>query len=289
MIYAAAVVLFWGTVATAFKIALSEISYIKLVLIASFTATLVFGVNIIISGKIQAVSQIFAHPRRLLKYGLLGAMNPLLYYLVLFKAYSLLPAQVAQPLNYSWQILLVLLSVPLLGATVRRGQVLWLLVSFVGIILISTQGSIDGLRTGSTSGVLLALFSAFIWAFYWIFNSRQDDSVDTGVRLFLNFIFGTLYLIIYCAFFDNFDIPSTRALLSAVYVGLFEMGITFLFWAKALSLATNKPSVIGLTYLSPVISIILIHFILGETIFTTTILGFALIIAGIHFSNRSGK
>ena len=31
-----------------------------------------------------------------------GLLNPCLYYLVLFKAYELLPAQQAQALNYSW-------------------------------------------------------------------------------------------------------------------------------------------------------------------------------------------
>ena len=36
-----------------------------------------------------------------LYYLLMGLINPLIYYLVLFQAYKLLPASEAQPLNYT--------------------------------------------------------------------------------------------------------------------------------------------------------------------------------------------
>lgn len=280
LLYATATVLCWATVATAFKIALSEITYAKLLLISSFTALVVFATDAIIRGKMADIRKIRVRD------AILGALNPFLYYLVLFKAYSLLPAQVAQPLNYSWQIVLLLLSVPLLGAKITRQQVMWLCVSFVGIILISMQGSFSSLRIDSVLGVLLALTSAFVWAFYWIFNSKWSSDMDSSVKLMLNFAFGFVYLLVYCAMFDNFEIPSVKALTASVYVGLFEMGITFIFWAKALSLATNRAAVISLTYLSPVLSMILIYLILGESIYTTTLIGFALIIIGVKLSNR---
>lgn len=50
-----------------------------------------------------------------LYYILLGAINPLAYYLVLFKSYDLLPASQAQPLNYSWAITLTLMAAVFLG------------------------------------------------------------------------------------------------------------------------------------------------------------------------------
>ena len=36
----------------------------------------------------------------------MGLLNPVAYYLILFKAYTILPAQVAQPLNMIWPIVL---------------------------------------------------------------------------------------------------------------------------------------------------------------------------------------
>ena len=45
------------------------------------------------------------------KVFILGLVNPFLYYLVLFKAYDLLPAQEAQAINYTWALMLAFLSV----------------------------------------------------------------------------------------------------------------------------------------------------------------------------------
>ena len=47
----------------------------------------------------------------LVRAAALGFLNPFLYYVVLFKAYDLLPAQEAQPLNYTWAITLAILFV----------------------------------------------------------------------------------------------------------------------------------------------------------------------------------
>ena len=49
---------------------------------------------------------------------LTALMNPCLYYLILFAAYERLPAQIAQPINYSWSIVLVFLSAMVLGQKV---------------------------------------------------------------------------------------------------------------------------------------------------------------------------
>ncbi len=285
MFYAVLTTLCWSTVAVAFKISLSQMSYVKLLMIASVAALIVFFIDSFRKGAFRG----FRVDASLLKYAALGLMNPFLYYLVLFKAYDLLPAQVAQPLNYSWQILLLLLSVPFLGAKVSGRQVLWLCVSFVGIILISMQGSITGFQIESVGGVFLALGSAFIWAFYWIFNSKVSSELDSSLRLFFNFLFGTIYLLIYASIFDDFSLPSTSGVFAALYVGLFEMGLTFIFWSKALELAVNRAAVVGVTYLSPVVSMVLIYFVLGEEFYQTTIVGFVLIICGIIFSAKSPR
>ena len=65
------------------------------------------------------------------------------------------------------------------------------------------------------------------------------------------------------------------------YVGLFEMGITFLFWLKAMKTATNTALISNLIFISPFISLLLLSAIIGETIYVSTIVGLALIITGL--------
>jgi len=76
-------------------------------------------------------------------------------------------------------------------------------------------------------------------------------------------------------------VPGWRALASAVYVGWFEMGITFALWSTALRLSSSVARVGNLIFLSPMISLMFIATILGETIHPATLLGLALIIPGV--------
>ena len=62
-------------------------------------------------------------------------LNPVLYYLVLFEAYDRLPAQIAQPLNYTWAITLALLAVPLLGQRLSGRDMLAVLLGYGGVVI----------------------------------------------------------------------------------------------------------------------------------------------------------
>jgi len=286
MIMGGFVVLFWGTAATAFKIALSGLDYVLLLLIAASTALIISAVEMAISRKYGKVKAIFKDNRKVVKYAAQGLLNPFLYYLVLFKAYSLLPAQIAQPLNYSWQIVLLLMIAVVFRHKLKPIQLIGVLVSFGGIIMLSFNNSASPVGTLSITGILLALGSAFIWATYWV--SKINSKEDSSVSLFINFLFGTFYLIL-ISLFISFETPELKTFLAGVYVGCFEMGFTFILWGKALNLATNKVALAQLTYLAPVLSLTLIHFILKEEIGTLTILGLLFILGGILVANLKRK
>ena len=103
-------VLCWSTVATAFKISLADIDYFQLLTWTSFISAIVLFVIVIIQRKLSLLSKL---SKRELSLSLLaGVLNPFLYYSILFKAYSVLPAQEAMVLNYSWPLVLVLFSAP---------------------------------------------------------------------------------------------------------------------------------------------------------------------------------
>ena len=139
-LYAFSAVLLWSTVATVFKLTLRHVDFIHLLLISSWTAFLALLLVMIAQGKVSLLRRLTV--RELLYSAGLGALNPYVYYLVLFKAYSLIPAQEALALNYTWPVVLVLLSVPLLGQRIGPGSVAAILVSFSGVVLIATRGDL---------------------------------------------------------------------------------------------------------------------------------------------------
>lgn len=275
-IYASFTVLFWGTVASAFKIALRDYNIIQVLLLSNLTALVILTLAFVVRNRDLSID---LSARTIMLSALQGFLNPFLYYLVLFRAYSLLPAQVAQPVNFIWPVVLMLLSVPFLGQRLRPEGVISLLVSFGGVILLSTQGNVKEFSVAEPAGISLALASSVIWALYWILNIR--DKRDNITRLFLSFLFSFIYITVTAAVSGNLKLPPGESFYASIYTGIFEMGVTFILWLKALQLSENTARVSGFVYLTPFLSLLLIHVVLDEKIYWTSVAGLFLVISGI--------
>jgi drug/metabolite transporter (DMT)-like permease len=275
--YAAVVVLLWSTVASAFKISLRYLQPEQLLFYAAAVSILALLILILFQGKTMLICKYTLADYA--RSALLGLLNPFLYYIVLFHAYSLLPAQQAVSLNYTWAIQLVILSIPLLKQRIDLKSVLAIIVGYVGVLVIATQGNISLLRVANLQGTLLALGSAVIWALFWIYNIK--DKRDAVVKLLLNFLFGFVYICVYLVINQKMKIPSLTGLAGAAYVGVFEMGITFVLWLKALRLSRTTAQVSNLIYLTPFLSLFIINVVVGEKILVSTIVGLLFIVSGI--------
>ena len=282
--YALLAVLCWSTIGSAFKISLRYLDFLTLLLFASFVAVAVLFITLLLQGKLNLLKKI--KKENLLNSAFLGLLNPFLYYVVLLKAYELLPAQEAGTLNYIWPLVLVLLSIPMLRQKITGWSIMAILVSFFGIILISTHGQLLTLHFSNPVGVFLALGSAIFWALYWIFNMK--DSREEVSKLFLNFCFGFFYIFLTIAIlrflglnWSRYPLLPWQGIAGSVYLGIFEMGITFILWMMALKLSSTTAKVSNLIYLSPFGSLILIHFLVGEVILLSTVIGLVFIVGGI--------
>ncbi|CAB49591.1 DMT family transporter [Pyrococcus abyssi] len=273
-IYAILSILLWSTVASAFKLTLSRLDPISLLFYSSLTSSLIFLVANLVRGNPDWKS--ISKNR---ESAILGFVNPLFYYLVLFTAYSRLPAQEAQALNYTWPILLVVLSSYFLGQRLTLKEIGGVIVGFIGILIVGTRGNLSSLRFSDPVGDGLAISSALLFAVYWVMN--VNDKRPPEVKMFWNFAFGTLYLLP--------NIPRIKfdllGLLGAIYIGLFEMGVTYLLWLKALE--TDKAGkVASMVYLTPVLSLFFISTVVGEKIMLSTLVGLSLILLGIFISQK---
>ncbi|PLY12075.1 MAG: EamA family transporter [Sedimenticola sp.] len=274
--FAITTVFLWSTVATAFKLSLLHLSPLQLLFYANLASTLTLLLLLLFEGRIGQLRSLRWPQFR--RGFLLGLLNPLLYYLVLFKAYDLLPAQEAQPINYTWAITLSLLSVPLLGHRLTGKELLSILVSYAGVVVIVTHGEPFSLTFSSLPGVALALVSTLIWAVYWIYSTR--GSLDPVIALFLNFATALPLVALLVWATSTFYPLDFRGIAAAVYVGVIEMGIAFVLWLKAMRLTSSTVKIATLIYFAPFLSLILIHFILGETIRWSSVAGLVLIVAG---------
>ncbi|RKX65977.1 EamA/RhaT family transporter [candidate division TA06 bacterium] len=270
-------VLMWATVASAFKIALKYVNYMQLLLYASLTATLVTFVILLLQKKLSLLKSLTF---RELRYSvLMGFINPFLYYMVLFKSYSLLPAQEAMSLNYSWPVMLVIFSAVFLKQKIDIKKILAITISFFGVIVIATKGNISSLHFSNSLGDILALSSSLIWAGFWILNLK--DKRDETVKLFFSFLSGFVFILILNLITKNFVLISGKALIANIYVGLFEMGVTFVVWLYALKLSETTAQISNFIYFTPFLSLFIIALVIKEHIYFSTIVGLSLVIGGI--------
>ena len=276
-LYAMTSVLLWSTVASAFKISLRYLSPVELLFYSACFSCCVLFLVLLFQRKLYLFRQ--ADRRIWVTSLFFGLLNPFIYYLILFKAYELLPAQQAQPLNYTWAITLSLLSVPFLGHRLRLLEICAIFVSYFGVLVISTKGNLLALEFDNPLGVMLALGSTVIWALYWLVNTR--DKRDPVLGLFLNFFCALPCIGIYLLVFEGFRPVALPGLFGAAYIGCFEMGIAFITWLLALKLTSSTARIANLIFVSPFLSLILIHFLVGEEILVSSIVGLIFIVGGL--------
>jgi len=270
-------VLFWSTMGTAFKLTLVYLKPGMLLCLASFTALIFLGIMVSITGEYRQLRKITI--KQTANSALMGLFNPFLYYLVLFEAYNRIPAQEGVALNYTWPVMLVVFSIIFLKQRINLLSLTAIIVSFTGTVVIAFHGNFTDFRFSDTLGVSLAVGSAIFWASFWIINLKDPRGAIS--KMFMNFMFGSTYILFWNLMNHGLCIPSFAGLAGAVYIGIFEMGLTFVLWLTALKLSTNTARVSNLVFISPFISLLLVSLIVGEKILYSTIIGLVIIVSGI--------
>lgn len=270
-------VFLWSTVASVFKISLQTLSVAQLVFYAVLTSTIVLLIIVLIKKLSKEVIEHFRNNYKLII--LLGVLNPFLEYILLFKAYDLLPVQEAQTINFTWALMLTYLSIPLLGHKPKLSDLLAGLVCYFGVLVIATKGNPLSLDFSNLYGVFLALLTTVVWSLYWIYNTKIN--VNPVVGLFSNFLIAMPLVFIYYIYMEDFVIPDLKGLMGAVYIGLFEMSITFMFWLNAMKLTQSTSKIANLIFIAPFLSLIFIYFLVGEKILLATVVGLVLIVIGL--------
>ncbi|MBZ9557642.1 MULTISPECIES: DMT family transporter [unclassified Modicisalibacter] len=274
MLYGVGAVGLWSTVATAFKLALARMTPAELMWIAALVSWALIGALVIHRG--QLMTALRGGWRTALWAGL---MNPVAYYLVLFAAYDRLPGQEAMALNYTWALAMAFLAVPILGQRLTRRDVLAGLVAYAGVWTIATRGRVLDVAFADPLGVLLALASTLLWALYWLLNAR--DHREPLVAQWQNFSVGLPVLTAVVALGPGFAWHGWASLGAGVYVGLFEMGFAFVLWQMAVHQVSRTAKVSNLIFLSPPVSLLLLHLVVGEPILISTLVGLVLILVGL--------
>lgn len=275
-------VLVWGTTAAVLNIIVSTISGLFLIALSSSIAFLGLLLFILITNRFLLVREYFAnHLYALLFAGFLGTFLSNWFFV---EAVARLPAQEAAILYYLWPIFVIVFSMIGLKTPLSVRQLLGLLVSFAGVILVITRGDIFSLAFSNFSGILLAVASAGSYGLFLFFTKK--DHVDPIVGSF--FYYGVASLASFALIFftqSPLHWPSVHWL-GILWIGLGVSVLGLVSWMTALQKGdSTRISTIG--FLIPFVSLIYIYFLVGEPIQLASVAGLCLVMVGIFLQPRT--
>ncbi len=271
----------WSTMATAFKWALEFSSPMQLIALAATVSWIFFAARLVYLRRLSQIGQI--SNATLVGCLGLGLLNPAIYYWVLFTAYDLLPAQDAMAINYTWGLTLPFIAACFSRLLPSATEASLALVSYFGILIIVTDGSLTTFEFENTTGVILAIVSTILWGLSWVINTRTVEraKVDPELALLLNFTLAVpiLWVILFAT--ESLPALTIGSITGGLYVGLFEMGVAFVLWMKAMQLTAKPIQISSLIFLSPPLSLVFIATVLGEPVAASTLVGLGFILIGL--------
>lgn len=175
------------------------------------------------------------------------------YHALFFAAMAHAPAAEANLLNYTWPLLIVLLSAPLLGLRLTVRHLLGVATGLLGSLLLLAQGT--SFTAGALLGYLCAVGAAVTWALYSVL-ARRMRMVPT--RAVIGYCAASAVLAAAAhLLFETTIVPGWQTLLPVLALGLGPVGVAFLLWDFGMK--QSDPRLLGaLAYATPVASTVIL-------------------------------
>ncbi|MGP7817569.1 DMT family transporter [Niallia sp. 01092] len=208
-----------------------------------------------------------------------GILGVIAYNLFLYQALRYTSATNAALVNTINPGVIVFFSFLLLKEKMTTTQILGLLLSLFGAIVVLTKGNIiQILHDNYNAGDILMIGAVIVWTFYSLLGRRIPLPPITTTA------FSTLFAMMILApfaFYQGIDFSkiTTIGIIGIIYMVLFPSACSFVFWNMALKQVSPNQAGIFLN-LIPVFTAI-IGLFLGESISSQQIVGGAFVFLGV--------
>ncbi len=186
-------------------------------------------------------------------------------------------------------VFIALLAVVILAEKITNRIVTGLLLGMIGVVIITTNGDLSSVVSGSFLGNAMVFFGGVLWAFYVVYQKKvlvkeSDVLLVTGVVIFET----TLFLLPMTFIFAGSYVVDSVGWLSVLFTGVFCTGLAFLLYNTGLkAISATIASVILL--LEIVFAMLFAFIVLGESPTIVTAIGGALIIIAIIVISLNGN
>jgi len=265
-------ILLWGSVPAVGKMILANLSAIQVMFYSSLMSTIVIGV-IVFSQKRFITALKKYHRKDFLCFLYLGFIGTFMYCLLQFAGLKYTSAQEANIINYSWPIWIIIFSIFILKLKLNWRIVVAIILSFIGIYIAVSKGTLSGFPLSHLKGNLFALMAAVCYGFFCV--TAKKYHFETFTSMFFYFLVATVLSGLCVLIFSSFPLLNLHQIYAFFWLGGISNGIGFVFWFLALKHG-DVAKMSNIIFLTPFAALVFIYFINKETIYPASIVGLIL-------------
>lgn len=181
-------------------------------------------------------------------------------------------------------IFLIIIASFIFKERITFKNIICILVATIGVVLVSNVAS-TGIRSNEVLGCFYGILGAINYALIVIFN-RKLSQIETHDKVIFQFIFSAIIMFFYAVFIQGnglfFDENiSNNDLIVGIFcillLSLFHTGFCYVHYFNAVS-RLKAETVAILTYIDPVVALLLSYFVLKEKTTGLQMIGSALIL-----------
>jgi drug/metabolite transporter (DMT)-like permease len=280
-------VVVWGASFIATKIAVGQISPIAVVWLR-----FAMGIPILMAAVVMRRQFAFPKGNEWLYFALLGFLGISFHQWLQSNG-----LKTSQATTTAWIVATTPMFIAILGwlalkEKLRLIQTSGIMLATLGVLIVVSKGNFSGLAVGKfgAPGDVLILISSVNWAIFSIL-SRYGLKRHPSTRMTF-WVMTIGWLITSAAFFAQgktaeLALLDTRGWWAMIFLGIFTTGLAYIAWFDALSQLPAAQTGAFL-FIEPPTSMIVAAIILSEAITWASLLGGAVILAGVWLVNRQG-
>lgn len=284
VIYVSICVVLWALIPIVSKLGQDGLDNHQFLFWSSLSSLIFFIGITLFNGSLAALKTIST--RKWVFAVFLGFLGTYLYYVLLYFGYANAPGMEVLIVQYSWPILIVILSLFILKEKLTLFKSLSIILGFIGVFFVITKGKITQLQFDNITVVGVVLFAALTFALFSVLSKKII--LDDFSLLIIYFITATVISFISMLLFSEWKLPSSQNILPVIINGFFVNGLSYIFWIKALK--SGEASFIApFVFLTPVLSSILLILFFNEPFYNAYLIGMSSVIMGGLFNTLSDR
>ena len=280
-------IVLWALAFPFIKIGLEELSPVNLTIMRLLVVCIVFVSLLLVKPKKFSKLQ----KRDIIPIFLLGFLGIVVYHLGLNYGEQYISASAASVIIATIPIFVVILAAIFLKEKITSKIVLGVLLSLVGVVVISTVGRSDALlEVKYISGALAVILAAALGAGYTVAGKKMLQRYSALSLTVYVCLLGSLGLIpfISSSLFEEVAAMSLTGWSVVIFLGVFPTVIGYVLWYVALEIKSASETSVYL-YFVPVLSTIISYILFRDEITWLFVFGGALVILGLHVVNKQSS